>query len=79
MHIRDTCRKHGVATGIHTSGAAGVNMRIEQGFQFCAMASELRYMVGFLKEDLEQINWTASERGQVLDTEAVEAGTTVRY
>ncbi|HWK79758.1 MAG TPA: aldolase/citrate lyase family protein, partial [Thermomicrobiales bacterium] len=24
MHIRDTCKKHGVATGIHTSGAEAV-------------------------------------------------------
>ena len=79
MHIRDTCRKHGVASGVHTSGAAGVNFRIEQGFQFCAMASELRYMLGYLKEDLDTINWTASQRFQQLDTEALEAGTTVRY
>ena len=79
MHIRDTCRKHGVATGIHTSGAEGVNFRIGQGFQFCAMASELRYMVGFLKEDLGKLEWTPSEKGQTVDMEKVEAGTTVRY
>jgi len=79
MTIRDTCKKHGVATGIHTSGADGVNFRIAQGFQFCAMASELRYMLGFLKEDLDTVQWRASERFQELDVEAVEAGTTVRY
>lgn len=79
MKIRDTCKKHGVATGIHTSGADGVNFRIGQGFQFCAMASELRYMLGHLKEDLERIEWTASDRFQQLQTEALEAGTTVRY
>ena len=79
MHIRDTCRKHGVATGIHTSGAEAVNFRIGQGFQFCAMASELRYMVGYLKEDLGKLDWTPSEKGQAVDTEKVEAGTTVRY
>jgi 4-hydroxy-2-oxoheptanedioate aldolase len=79
MTIRDTCKKHGVATGIHTSGAEGVNFRIGQGFQFCAMASELRYMVGKLGEDLATIDWTASPRFQQLETEAAEAGTTVRY
>ena len=79
MKIRDTCRKHGVATGIHTSGAEGVNFRIGQGFQFCAMASELRYMLGHLKEDLERIDWSASQRYQDLETAALEAGTTVRY
>ncbi len=79
MTIRDTCKKHGVATGIHTSGAEGVNFRIGQGFQFCAMASELRYMVGKLGEDLATIDWTASPRFQQLETESAEAGTTVRY
>jgi 4-hydroxy-2-oxoheptanedioate aldolase len=79
MHIRDTCQKHGVATGIHTSGAAGVNFRIGQGFQFCAMASELRYMLGYLREDLDTVDWSASSRFQELGVEAAEAGTTVRY
>jgi len=79
MRIRDACRAHGVATGIHTSGAAGVNFRIGQGFQFCAMASELRYMLGYLKEDLDTIDWTASPRFQELGAQALEAGTTVRY
>jgi 4-hydroxy-2-oxoheptanedioate aldolase len=79
MQIRDACKKHGVAPGIHTSGSAGVNFRIGQGFQFCAMASELRYMLGYLKEDLENIAWAPSERRQNLETEALEAGTTVRY
>lgn len=78
FQIRDACKRHGVATGIHTSGASGVNMRIEQGFQFCAMASELRYMVAGLSNDIAQLNWTPSERGTV-ETEALEAGTTVRY
>lgn len=79
MRIRDTCKKHGVATGIHTSGASGVNFRIDQGFQFCAMASELRYMLGGLKDDIDTVNWTASPRFANVDVEAAEAGTTVRY
>ncbi|HWV34296.1 MAG TPA: aldolase/citrate lyase family protein [Thermomicrobiales bacterium] len=80
MHIRDTCIKNGVATGIHTSGAEAVNRRISEGFQFCAMASELRYMIGYLKDDIATLNWTASERGQKVQTgEVAEAGTVVRY
>ncbi len=78
FQIRDACKRNGVATGIHTSGAAGVNFRIEQGFQFCAMASELKYMVSGLSSDIAELNWTPSERGSI-ETEAVEAGTTVRY
>jgi 4-hydroxy-2-oxoheptanedioate aldolase len=79
MHVRDTCKKHGVAPGVHTSGAEGVNFRIGQGFQFCAMASELRYMVGFLKQDFEALNWEPSDRAGQVDAEALEQGTTVRY
>ncbi len=77
--IRETCVKHGVAPGIHTSGAAAVQRRIDEGFQFCAMASELRYMVGSLGEDLATIDWSPSDRtGKVGGVEA-EAGTVVRY
>lgn len=79
MHIRDTCIKHGVATGIHTSGAEGVNMRISQGFQFCALASELRYMVGMMNEAIATLDWQAAPRLQELETEGAEAGVTVRY
>ena len=76
MHIRDTCKKYGVATGIHTSGADAVNFRIGQGFQFCAMASELRFM----KDDIAKLNWSASPRGALETTGPVaEAGTIVRY
>ena len=51
-HVRETCKKHGVAPGIHTSGAEGVNQRIAEGFQFCALASELRYMLSGLRDDI---------------------------
>lgn len=77
--IRETAVKHGVAPGIHTTGAAAVNRRIKEGFQFCAMASELRYMVGSMKEDLDTIDWSASDRTATLAGEAAEAGTVVRY
>lgn len=77
--IRETCNRHGVASGIHTSGAPAVRQRINEGFQFCAMASELKYMIGSLQQDLATLEWTASDRtGQVGGAEA-EAGTVVRY
>jgi hypothetical protein len=56
-----------------------MNMRIEQGFQFCALASELRYMVGGLRDALGAVNWSASDRTGVLAGDTAEAGTTVRY
>ncbi|MBA2278224.1 MAG: 2-dehydro-3-deoxyglucarate aldolase [Chloroflexia bacterium] len=80
MHVRDTCRARGVAPGIHTSGAEAVNMRIGQGFQFCAMASELKYLLGGLNGDIERLDWTASDRGgQVGIGQTAEEGAVVRY
>lgn len=59
-HVRETCQKYGVAPGIHCSGAAGVNQRIAEGFQYCAMASELRYMLGGLRDDIATLHWQRS-------------------
>ncbi|MCC6312807.1 MAG: 2-dehydro-3-deoxyglucarate aldolase [Thermomicrobiales bacterium] len=75
-HVRETCVKHGVAPGIHCSGAAGINQRIAEGFQFCAMASELRYLVGGLRADLDQVDW---QRSPTADIATADTGTTVRY
>lgn len=70
-HVRTTCNANGVAPGIHCSHGDAVAMRIAQGFQFCAMASEMRYMMGGLKADLAATGWQASY--------GHEAATTVRY
>jgi 4-hydroxy-2-oxoheptanedioate aldolase len=72
-HVRVTCDKHGVAPGVHCSGADGVNMRIEQGFRFCAMASESRYMVGGLANDISKLNWKASDPAET-DTGVAAGG-----
>ena len=74
--IRDACVRNGVAPGIHCSGAAGVNRRISEGFQFCALASELRYMLGGLKEDIARLNWT---RADAVAIEEGVGGAVVRY
>lgn len=76
--IREACARNGVAAGIHTSGAAGVNQRIAEGFQFLAMASELKYLLSGLNDDIKALNWTATPRSSVGD-EAVTAGGAVRY
>lgn len=78
-HVRTTANKHGIAPGIHTSGAAGVNMRIEQGFQFCALASELRYMLGGLSEAISEVNWETSNKTGRIGGVPAEEGTAVRY
>lgn len=75
-HVRDTAKKHGVAPGIHCSSAAAVNQRIAEGFQFCAMASELRYMLGGLSDDIKRLNWKPAEPHLV---ESAGHGEIVRY
>ncbi len=76
-HVQKTAKSVGVAPGIHTSGADGVNQRIEEGFQFLAMASELKYMVGGLAADLARLNWTRSDRSET--SNLAQAGGAVRY
>jgi 4-hydroxy-2-oxoheptanedioate aldolase len=74
--IRDACLRNGVAPGIHTSGAAGVNQRIAEGFQFCALASELKYMLSGLKDDINQLDW---KRAQMAELGEEVGGAAVRY
>lgn len=75
--IREACVRNRVASGIHASGAAGVNQRIGEGFQFLAMASELSFLLSGLRKDIDQLNWTAAPRAAV-DT-PVTGGSAVRY
>jgi 4-hydroxy-2-oxoheptanedioate aldolase len=44
-HILATCRKHGVAAGYHCMSGEEARHRIEDGWQFLAVASELRMML----------------------------------
>jgi 4-hydroxy-2-oxoheptanedioate aldolase len=70
-HVRVTCEKHGVAPGIHCSNAEGVQMRMGQGFKFLALASEMRYMLVGLRQDLAKLDWQPAA--------ATAVGATVRY
>jgi 4-hydroxy-2-oxoheptanedioate aldolase len=44
-HILETCKKHKVAAGYHCTTAEEVRHRIEEGWQFLAVASELKMML----------------------------------
>jgi 4-hydroxy-2-oxoheptanedioate aldolase len=44
-HILATCRKHGVAPGLHCGSAEEARLRMEEGWQFIAIGSELRMML----------------------------------
>lgn len=44
-HILNMCRKHKVAAGVHTSSPEEARLRIEEGWQFIAITSELKMML----------------------------------
>lgn len=77
-HVRETCVRRAVAPGIHCSHADGVRQRMEEGFRFLAMASELRYTLSGLGADLKKTGW---QRSQPATAAAAGGGSgvTVRY
>jgi len=56
-HVLNTCKKYGVAPGLHTYSVEMINRRIAQGFRFCALSSEVDLMIARIKTDLAQVNW----------------------
>lgn len=71
--IKAACIRNGVAPGIHCSGPAGVNQRIAEGFQFLALASDIKFLLSGLQDALRALEWTPSPRAQIGDS-AVAAG-----
>ena len=43
-HLRETANRHGIAPGIHVSNPAAARRRIEEGWRFVAVSSELGFM-----------------------------------
>jgi 4-hydroxy-2-oxoheptanedioate aldolase len=54
-HILATCKKHGVAPGIHTFSADEANARIEEGWQFIAISSELKMMLNGAAQEVQKL------------------------
>ncbi|MBI4663938.1 MAG: 2-dehydro-3-deoxyglucarate aldolase [Verrucomicrobia bacterium] len=50
QHVLKTAKKHGVAPGIHVLDAVAAKRRIEEGFQFIAVASESGMMLAKARE-----------------------------
>jgi 4-hydroxy-2-oxoheptanedioate aldolase len=44
------CKRNGIAAGIHTFGLDDARARLEEGWQFVAVASELRFMMDAVKK-----------------------------
>ncbi len=54
-HVLKTAKKYGIAPGIHVVDAAAAKRRIEEGFQFIAVASEAGLMLSKAQEVLRTL------------------------
>ena len=53
-HIRATALAHGVAPGIHVFDGATVRRRIDEGFRFIALSSDVHFMLARAKSELAE-------------------------
>jgi len=58
-HILDTCKKHKVAPGLHCGSAEEACKRIEDGWQFLAIGSELKMMLSGAAEITKKLGTAA--------------------
>lgn len=63
-HLKTIARKYGVASGIHVASAEGVKQRIEEGFQFIALASELDMMLSKAEEIVRSLHLKTEKRSE---------------
>jgi 4-hydroxy-2-oxoheptanedioate aldolase len=54
-HILATCKKHNVAAGVHCGTADEALARIEEGWQFIAIASELKMMLNGVATEVQKL------------------------
>jgi 4-hydroxy-2-oxoheptanedioate aldolase len=54
-HVLETCKKHKVAAGIHCMSAEEALVRIEQGWQFIAITSELKMLLNGANEVMQKL------------------------
>ena len=62
--ILDTCRRNKVAPGLHCGSADEARLRIDEGWQFIAVASELRMMLNAAEEVVRQVG-LSKETGEM--------------
>jgi 4-hydroxy-2-oxoheptanedioate aldolase len=53
--ILQACQRHGVAAGVHCGSAEEALLRIEEGWQFLAIASELKMMLNGVQTVVEKL------------------------
>ena len=54
-HVLETCKKHKVAPGIHCFSAEDALYRIEQGWQFIAITSELKMLLNGVNDVMQKL------------------------
>src|SRR5438309_4877810 len=54
-HVLATCRKHKVAAGVHCTSPEEARHRIEEGWQFLAIGSELKMMLDGVNDVLQRL------------------------
>ena len=57
-HVLQTCRKHGVAPGLHCFSPEEARQHIQEGWQFIAISSELRMLMSEVTRVVQQIGGT---------------------
>lgn len=55
MQVLKTAKEVGVPAGIHCGSAEEVNRRIEEGFQFLALSSDVRLMLSATRAEVSQL------------------------
>ncbi len=53
--ILEACRRNKVAPGLHCGSAEEARVRIDEGWQFLAVASELRFMLNAAEEVVQKV------------------------
>ena len=63
LRIRDACRAHGVAAGIHTSSVRFTRRYLELGFNLITLGSDLRFMARAATADLAEVRGAQASEG----------------
>jgi 4-hydroxy-2-oxoheptanedioate aldolase len=62
-HILATCKKHGVAAGVHCGSADEALARIDEGWQFLAIGSDLKMMLNGAAAEVNKLKGSAAKAG----------------
>jgi len=62
-HLRETAATHGVSPGIHTLTPEQAKRRLDQGWRFLAIASDLRFLVSAARNALREVGLEGAGEG----------------